>query len=131
MFFFLLKSSVELLLLERFPCQNVSVDCRFTSLKLDDQSLATRQAASDTFRKFDGDGNGTIDRREFDPFYKDMRANGLTKEPKESVWEWLSKGGDFIGFNRYVDWLDKQGSQNIRTLLTDAELMKATAHKNK
>lgn len=104
-----------------------SQDDRFEALRGDSEQGQERAVAFETFQKFDKDSSGTIDREEFDSFYEDMTSKNLTRESKENAWQWLSEGKNFIGFNRYVQWTIKQQSRGVKTLLTDANLMKATA----
>eukprot|EP01083_Nonionella_stella_P064798 169221_1 len=96
---------------------------RFAMFALDDEALESRKAAMDTFQAYDADMSGTIEQDEFESLYNDIVSQKLTSEAKEKVWEWMSAGTDKISFNRYLQWLAKQESSPIKTLLTDASLM--------
>lgn len=91
---------------------------RFANLSLDDEALELRRQASETFQKFDKDGNGTIDMAEWPEMYAEIRASGLTELDEATCLADLDQSRDGrIQFNEFIDWLIRVGSSRLRTFI--------------
>lgn len=100
---------------------------RWEALKLDEEALAIRQAAADCFNEIDSTKTGVIHKQDFDKFYKEVTDRKLTTKSKEAFLEDLDKNGDGkIQFAEYIEWLQRQGTIQVKVSPTDeATLQKA------
>jgi len=83
---------------------------RWEKLEIDEKELEVRQAAAETFKKFDKANQGYIGEDDFDAFYKELCSRNLTQKRRESVFQDLDATGDNrINFSEYVEWLVRNG----------------------
>lgn len=104
-------------------------------MQLNEQQQAALNQASEYFRFFDKDHNGTIDREEFKDLHADLVKNKLTTKNFESCLEDLDTNKDgVIQFNEYIgnisfslflasyvfiffeDWLCRIGSIPVKVI---------------
>lgn len=97
-------------------------DDRWAALKLDEEALKTRQAASKVFLAFDTAKKGTLSKKDFTAFHKELLKNGLTNIQDEAAMiKELDKNDDgLVQFSEYITFLQKQGTIKVKTLLTDS-----------
>lgn len=84
---------------------------RWESIQISAEQLAVRQKAAATFNAHDADASGLIDAAEVDAFYKDVAAQGLTKQTKEQFVANLDNNGNgSVSFAEFVAYLKQQGT---------------------
>lgn len=97
---------------------------RWEALKLDDDALAIRQAAADSFNEIDSTKTGMIHAKDFDAFHKELTERKLTTKSKEDLLADLDKNGDGkIQFAEYIEYLQRQGTIQVKVSHADEEAL--------
>jgi Ca2+-binding EF-hand superfamily protein len=92
-----------------------SNESRFNNLQKSDAELASLQEAIQTFKHFDKDKGGKLDKPEFKALYDHLTSLGLKlKSVDEAFSEIDNDSSGHVSFNEFVDWSLKNGISNLK-----------------
>eukprot|EP00732_Lithocolla_globosa_P007976 Lithocolla_globosa_v1_NODE_10808_length_564_cov_37.459725.p1 type:complete len:160 gc:universal NODE_10808_length_564_cov_37.459725:60-539(+) len=84
---------------------------RFQTITVSEEDVAAHQNAVTYFAYFDKDRSGSIDKKEYELLYADLRKHGLTTKSLEDSLKVLDANGDGnVSQKEYIDWLISIGS---------------------
>jgi hypothetical protein len=104
---------------------------RWEELKLDEKALIVRQKAADAFNEYDSQKTGVLMKESFDKFYQDIVNKNLSKKDKATFLSDLDSNGDGkIQFAEYIDWLQRQGTIEVKCKVDAAQLASVKLNKS-
>jgi len=90
-------------------------DSRFNNLQRSDAELASLQEAIQTFKHFDADKEGKLDKDEFKSLHNHLTSLGVhLKSVDDSFNEIDNDSSGHVSFNEFVDWSLKNGITNLK-----------------